>query len=237
VVLQDGDVVIHSDEPSVHLLPVIETPITYSGVATFNIANVLAAVAALHGLGIPVDTIRTGINTFHPSATQNPGRMNLIDFITFKVIVDYGHNVPAVRALGSTLPHISKGRKIVVAHGTGNRLDDNIKAFGSALADVYDHIFIADVDPRHRNPGETPGLARMGALESGFAEDKAQIVNDLNEAIDRAFSIVQSGDLIVVQVDEVAPVLVRVMEHFERIVGTVPSLPTPSKTKPHENAD
>ena len=218
VVLQDGDVVIHSAEPSVHLLSVLEAPITLRGVATFNIANVLAAVAALHGLGIPADMIRAGVSTFHPSVTQNPGRMNLIDFITFKVLVDYGHNAPAIKALGSTLPHITKGRKIVVSHGTGNRLDNHIKLFGTVLTDVYDHIIVADCDPRDRSPGETPNLVRAGALEAGFAEDKVEVINDPMKAIDRAFSIVQSGDLIVVQVDEVAPMLKRVMEHFERIV-------------------
>jgi cyanophycin synthetase len=224
VVLQDGDVVIHSPKPPVHLLTVLEAPITLRGVATFNIANVLAATAALHGLGIPVDMIRKGISTFHPSATQNPGRMNLIDFINFKVILDYGHNVPAVKALGTALPHITKGRKIVVAHGTGNRLDDHIKVFGAALSEVYDHIIVADVDPRSRKAGETPSLVLAGALEKGFANDRAEVVNDPIKAIDRAFSIVQSGDLIVVQVDEVEPMLKRVMEHFDRIVGTMPSL-------------
>ena len=39
------------------------------------------------------------------------------------------------------------------------------------------------------------------------------------EAIDRAFAIVRAGDLIVVQVDEVQPMLNRVMTHFERRVG------------------
>ena len=223
VVLQDGDVVIHSAEPSIHLLSVLDVPVTLSGVATFNISNVLAAVAALHGLGIPVDMIRSGISTFHPSATQNPGRLNLIDFVNFKVIVDYGHNVPAVKALGSVLPHITKGRKIVVAHGTGNRLDEHIKVFGAALAEVYDHLIVADADPRHRGPGETSGLVRAGALESGLADEKVEVVNDPIEAIDRAFGIVESGDLIVVQADEVEPMLKRVMEHFERIVGSVRS--------------
>jgi hypothetical protein len=33
---------------------------------------------------------------------------------------------------------------------------------------------------------------------------------------DRAFSIVHSGDLIVIQVDEVEPMLKRVMEHYSR---------------------
>jgi cyanophycin synthetase len=163
--------------------------------------------------------IRNGISTFHPSASQNPGRMNIIDFVTFKVIVDYGHNVPAVRALGAVLPLISAGRKIVVAHGTGNRTDDNIKAFGATLASVYDHLIIADVDPRTRRAGETPDLVRIGAIGTGFPETNVEIVNAPLEAIDRAFSVVSAGDLLVIQVDEVDPMLGRVMEHFERIVA------------------
>ncbi|MFH2010259.1 MAG: cyanophycin synthetase [bacterium] len=223
VVVQAGEVVIHSPEPSVSVLSVLDAPITLRGVAAFNISNVLAAVAALHGLGVAVDMIRTGVSTFHPSATQNPGRMNLIDFVTFKVLVDYGHNVPAVRALGRALPLLTKGRKIVVAHGTGNRLTEQIRVFGAALAEVYDHLIVADADPRHRQPGETPSLVRAGALEAGFSADNIDIVPDPLEAIDHAFSIVRSGELIVVQVDEVEPMLRRVMKHFDCIVGTVVS--------------
>ncbi|WP_306259822.1 cyanophycin synthetase [Pararhizobium sp. IMCC21322] len=225
-VLQDGDIVIHSPEPTIHVLSVLEAPITMSGAARFNIANVLAAVAALHGLGLSVDMIRNGISTFHPSASQNPGRMNLIDFVTFKVIVDYGHNTPAVKAMGSALPHITKGRKIVVAHGTGSRLDEDIKAFGAALSDVYDHIIVADADPRGRELGETSELVRSGALHNGFAPGELEIVNDPTKALARAFSIVQPGDLIVVQVDEVEPMLKSVMEYFELIAGTAP-IPLP----------
>jgi len=83
VILQNGNIEIHSPKPTVHILSVLEVPITMSGAAAFNIANVLAAVAALHGLGMSVDMIRNGISSFHPSPSQNPGRMNLIDFITF----------------------------------------------------------------------------------------------------------------------------------------------------------
>lgn len=219
VVLKDGDVVICSPKPSVRLLSVVEVPITMGGVAAFNIANVLAAVAALHGLGIPVDMIRNGIRTFHPSVTQNPGRMNLIDFVTFKVLIDYAHNVPAVKALGRALPHITKGRKIVVAHGTGSRRQEHIREFGSVLAEVYDHVIVADLDPRGRSQGETSELVRAGALAKGLAAEHVEVVDDPNAAIDQAFSLVRSGDLIVVQVDEVEPILSRVMEHFERIVG------------------
>lgn len=225
VVLQNGNIVIHSPKPAVHILSVLDVPITMSGVATFNIANVLAAVAALHGLGMSVDIIRNGIGSFHPSASQNPGRMNLIDFITFKVMVDYGHNIPAVKALGKTLPHITKGRKIVVAHGTGNRTDKDIKAFGAALSQVYDHIIIADADPRQRTYGETSELVQSGTFDNGNGDKQVEIINDPTAALAHAFSIVQPGDLIVVQVDEVDLMLQRVMEYFERIVGTA-AIPT-----------
>ncbi len=214
VVLDQGEVVIRSAMPPIQVLPVIDAPISLRGIATFNVANILAAVAALHGLATPIDKIRTGISTFHSSATQNPGRMNLIDFVTFKVIVDYGHNVPAVRALGQALAHLTSGRKIVVAHGTGNRLDESIKSFGSVLAEVYDYIIVAEVDPRGRRRGESPSLVKAGAIESGHLETNIEIVMDGFEAVDRAFEIVRPGDLIVVQVDEVAPMLDHIMGHF-----------------------
>ena len=219
VLLEGGHVFVRSPEPPVHVISAIDAPVTLRGVATFNTANVLAAVAALHGLGMPVDMIRAGISTFHPSATQNPGRMNLIDFVTFKVIVDYGHNVPAIKAIGAVLPHVTTGRRIVVAHGTGNRVDASIREFGAALADVYDYIIVADADPRSRAPGETPSLVQDGAVGQGFAADQVEVVIDPLAAIDRAFEVVRSGDLILIQADDVKPMLERVMEHFERLVG------------------
>ncbi len=219
VILEAGNIVIRSSLPTVDVLPVVEAPITLRGIAKFNVANALAAVAALHGLGTPVDTIRNGIRTFHSSATQNPGRMNLIDFVAFKVLVDYGHNVPAVNAMGSMLPQLTTGRKIIVAHGTGSRQDRYIKAFGAAIGRVYDHVIVAELDPRDRIVGETAALVRAGALEAGLSESDVEVVIDGQKAIDRAFELVRAGDLIVVQVDEIAPMLGRVMEHFERILG------------------
>ncbi len=221
VVLEHGSVVIRSPRPALHVLPVVEAPITLRGVVTFNTANVLAAVAALHGLGVPVDLIRNGIRTFHPSVTQNPGRMNVIDFLTFKVILDYGHNVPAVQALGKALALLTVGRQIVVAHGTGSRVEGRIKDFGAALASIYDHIIIAEVDPRGRELGETTDLMRRGALDAGIPETSVEVVMDPLEAVDRAFELVGPGDLIVIQVDDVEPMMSRVMEYFDRIVSRV----------------
>ncbi len=219
VVINDMEVVVLSSEAPVHVLNVADAPVTLGGAAAFNTANVLAAVAALVGLGVPIEAIRKGITTFHPSATQNPGRLNLVDFGTFKVLLDYGHNVPAVRAIGELLPKLTRGRAIVVAHGTGNRRDEDIREFGAALAAVYDHLIVADVDPRRRAPGTTPALVREGAIATGLVPERVEVIDDPLAAVDRAFALVEPGDLIVVQVDEFEPMRAAVMKHQKRSGG------------------
>ena len=81
--------------------------------------------------------------------------MNLIKVGNFKVIVDYGHNVAAVKALSSVFAHLTSKRKISMASGTGNRLDEYIIEYGKTLGNIYDHIIITDTDPRDKPPGET----------------------------------------------------------------------------------
>lgn len=216
VLLCHGRIVIRTKQMDLDVLQAFEAPITFGGLAAFNTANMLAAVAALHGLGMPVENIRAGVMTFHASTTQNPGRMNMIDFRDFRVLLDYGHNVPAVKALGALLGHLAAGRKIVVAHGTGSRSSEAIRTFGAALAAVYDEIVITDLDPRSRPPGETSELVRRGALEHGFAERHVHIVNDPSAAIDRAFSLVAAEDILVIQVDEIEPMMSQVMALHQR---------------------
>ncbi|OGV19036.1 MAG: cyanophycin synthetase [Lentisphaerae bacterium GWF2_38_69] len=182
---------------------VYEVPITFGGAADFNVANTLAAVAALHGLKLPNHLIRSGITTFFPSVQQNPGRMNMLDFGTFKVILDYGHNKPAIEALGAMLKKISPdGRKIGVSHGTGSRKDEVLMELGAVLSRTYDYVIIGDPDPRGRESGATPLVVQKGMIQAGFNPENIKIINDYHKAIDNALEIVQKDDLIVIQVDE-----------------------------------
>jgi len=58
-------------------------PLTYGGKAKFMIQNVLAAVLAAHVHGISIEDMKAGLETFIPSATQTPGRLNLFEFNHF----------------------------------------------------------------------------------------------------------------------------------------------------------
>lgn len=195
-----------------------EIPITFGGIIDFNISNALAAIGALQGLNLPIEQIRNGIMTFYPSVNQNPGRMNLFDFQQYKVLLDYGHNPESARALAKLLPRLSPGRKIGLCHGTGSRTDEQLIDFGKALALVYDYIILTDFDPRHRPPGETQKLVHEGLIQGGFQERNVEIVSEPEKAVDYIFSKAQTGDLLVIQPDELEPVMGQIMKRFRQMV-------------------
>ena len=217
VTIDKENVIIRNSQLDIVVCTLEEIPITFNGIIDFNISNSLAAIGALHGLNLPIEQIRNGILTFYPSANQNPGRMNLFDFHRYKVLVDYGHNPDSVRALARLLPRMSKGRKIALCHGTGSRTDKQIIEYGNALALVYDYIVLADFDPRQRPLGETPMLVHAGLINAGFHEENIEIFPDTEKAVDYIFSKVKDGDILVIQPDELEPVISQVMDRFKNI--------------------
>jgi cyanophycin synthetase len=90
------------------------------------------------------------------------------------------------------------------------------------LASVYDYVLVADFDPRHRSVGETPALVRKGLLEGGLAEEQIEIVLGLDKAVDRLFAQARMGDLLVIQPDELEPIMGQIMERYRQfLAGTV----------------
>jgi len=216
---EDGMIVIKQGPLDSWVANVIDIPITLEGKAMFNIENALAATAATYALGITPEDIRAGLVTFNTTIGQLPGRMNIIDVGNFKVIIDYGHNPHALEALAKVLPAISKGRKISVNSGTGNRRDEDIRLFGKTLAKIYDYIIINDSDPRRRPLGETAKLVEEGILSTGFPKKNYCMIQDEREATNRALSMAGVNDLVVIQANDVHTVISDVLEFKEMILS------------------
>ncbi|MFD2435833.1 cyanophycin synthetase [Modicisalibacter luteus] len=128
--VHDGAIVMRQGHVEATVIPVVDAPITFEGHARFNIANALAASAAAYALGLSIADIQLGLQTFHPSPGQNPGRTNLIDAGDMKVLIDYGHNVPALEALSELVSRIPAHRRICVASAPGNRRDEDLFSLG-----------------------------------------------------------------------------------------------------------
>jgi cyanophycin synthetase len=208
-------IVIKQDPLDSWVADVIDIPMTIEGKAIFNIENALAATAATYALGINPEDIRAGLVTFNTTIGQLPGRANIIDVGKFKVIIDYGHNPHAIEALAKVLPAISKGRKISVSSGTGNRRDEDIKLFGKTLTKIYDFIIIKESDPRRRPIGDTAKLVEEGILSTKFPKKDYCIIQDESSATNRALSMAGVGDLVVIQADDIHKVISDVLKFKE----------------------
>ncbi|GGX91926.1 cyanophycin synthetase [Litchfieldella qijiaojingensis] len=195
-------IVMRQGRVEAEIIPVVDVPITFEGHARFNVANALAASAAGYALGLSIADIQTGLQTFHPTPGQNPGRTNLVAADGVQVLIDYGHNVPALEALDELVSSLPARRRISVASAPGNRRDEDLMALGAQLARMHDVMFICETHLRGRAAGEAAGLLRGGAAA---AEDacELEIVLDEHMAIERAFDEAQEGDLLVLLIDDI----------------------------------
>jgi len=182
------------------IIPVADVPITFDGHARFNVANALAAAAAAYALGLELADIQMGLQTFHPTPGQNPGRTNLIEADGLKALIDYGHNVPALEALDELVSRLPASRRICVASAPGNRRDEDIVALGRQLARMHDRLIVCETLPRGREPGEAAGLMVQGAEGEGGCE--VQLIMDEPGAVEEALDGASEGDLLVLLVDD-----------------------------------
>lgn len=207
--VHDERIVMRQGHVEAEVMPVVDVPITFEGHARFNVANALAASAAAYALGLTVADIQRGLQTFHPTPGQNPGRTNLIDANGMKVLIDYGHNVPALEALSELVGCIPARRRISVASAPGNRRDEDLFTLGTLLARMHDVLFIYETDARGRAPGDAARLLREGAASVPGA-CRLEVIMKESQAVDMAFEEAGEGDLLVLLIDDVDGAIERI---------------------------
>ncbi|RAR57649.1 cyanophycin synthetase [Onishia taeanensis] len=212
--VHQGNLVMRQGRVEAEVIPVADVPITFEGHARFNVANALAASAAAFALGLSPADIRMGLSTFHPTPSQNPGRTNLIEAAGLKVLIDYGHNVPALDALAELVSALPAKRRIGVASAPGNRRDEDLFELGARLAAMLDVVILCETDARGRPPGEAGGLLRDGAASVPRA-CHTELVLEEEQAIDRAFEEASDGDLLVLLIDDIEGTLERLKERLK----------------------
>ena len=99
VYLQDSTIVLAGGMRHEALLDVRTMPVSLGGRARYNIANAMAAAAALMASGFSNRDIAAGLRGFVSDSKHNPLRSNLFDVDGVTVVVDYAHNCAAYAAL------------------------------------------------------------------------------------------------------------------------------------------
>lgn len=191
-------------------------PATLEGRATHNVQNAMFAAALAQALGKSLDDIRHGLRTFNTTFFQAPGRMNVYDEHPFRVILDYGHNPAAMKAVCQLVERLNvSGRKICVLGAPGDRRDGDILAIADETAPHFDHFICkADDDLRGRGPDEVPRMLQARLKERGIEAASIEVVADEREAVDRALRLAQEDDLVVIFGDRISRCWKQII-HFE----------------------
>jgi len=74
-----GCIVLHRGGERIEVMAAADIPATLGGIADFNIANALAAVAMCAAQRLSTETIRDGLSAFSISFEDSPGRLNIHD--------------------------------------------------------------------------------------------------------------------------------------------------------------
>ncbi len=155
----------------------------------FNLSNLLAASAALLGLGVPAKDIEAALPLLKPV----PGRMECLrSEDNVLAVVDYAHTPDALQKVLQTLRPVILG-KIICVMGCGGDRDKSKRPLMGAIAEQYaDQVWVTNDNPRSESAEGIIADICAGMSEKPFLELERAT------AIHAAIASAKSGDVVLV---------------------------------------
>ena len=191
-------------------------PLTFGGKAHFMIQNILPAIIAANVRGISIEDMKMALESFVPSASQTPGRLNLFKFENFSILLDYAHNPAGMRALQKFTDKLEASVKIGIIAGVGDRRDEDTRELGSIAAEMFDEIIIRQ-DKNLRGKTEEELISRLEeGIKLNDSAKKISIIPSEKEAITFAIKNAPKDSLIICCSDVIPDALELVMKFKEQ---------------------
>ncbi|MTV41626.1 cyanophycin synthetase [Duganella radicis] len=181
------------------LLAAAEMPSSMGGCARHNIANGLAAAAALMACDLGNGAIAAGLRSFVSDARHNPVRGNLYDVNGVRVIVDFAHNPAAFAALAATARAMTPGRTVAVVTSPGDRRERDFEQIGQICGGGFDTTVFYEwpSEDRGRAPGQRANIMLAAARAARGGEDGALLQCEPAQALRLGLTQCQPGDVLV----------------------------------------
>lgn len=158
---------------------------------SFNVSNILAAMAAVLSLGVPVERVQRAVERLSPP----PGRLEpFAGGNGVRVVVDYAHTPDALSsALAALRPHV--GGRLFCVFGCGGDRDTGKRPEMAREAEkAADVVIVTDDNPRSEDP-ETI----TSDIVAGFSHpEQVTVIHDRAEAIRQAVQSAVAGDIVLI---------------------------------------
>lgn len=213
-VYENGYVTICRGEWKMRVMKAEHIPLTMGGKARFMIQNVLPAILTANVQGMSIEDMKAGLETFVPSASQTPGRLNMFEFKNFTVLLDYAHNPAGMRALQHFVQELDASVKVGIIAGIGDRRVEDNNELGSIAAEMFDEIIIRQ-DKRLRGKTEEELIKMLhDGIKMFDPNKKTTIIPSEKEAITYAVNNAVKGSLIILCSD-VIPEALELVQKFK----------------------
>lgn len=162
----------------------------------FNLANAVLCLGIVKALGLDVGCAAQAL----AQCPQVPGRMEAISGAGGPaVIVDYAHSPQALQVALQACRTLSQGKLYLVFGAGGHRDKDKRVKMGQVAAQLADHVYITDDNPRDEDP---ESITRAIASAWRDAENPScagpVVIHDRAEAIAQAISRAAPQDLVLI---------------------------------------
>lgn len=165
--------------------------------AEFQQKNAIAAVAGLIAAGIERKEAIKAAEVLQ----DIPGRFERVDKgQSFHVIVDYAYEPYALRALFESIKRL-KPKRVIGIHGSagGGRDKARRPVIGKLAAEKEDIVIVTNEDPYDEDPRQIIEEVAEGAKQGGKREgEDLFLINDRQEAINKAVELAKPGDAVVI---------------------------------------
>jgi len=198
--LSDGWLVLAEGDKARKIVRAEDIPITFGGVARYNISNALGAMALCSILGADDESLAAGLKSFSGDASVNPGRGNLYEKNGIRIFIDFAHNEHGLKAVADTVRAFKASRNIVLMGQAGDRSNEEIGAFLSAACELApDPLLVCDLPgyERGRLPGQVADLICELAITEGLAQESVKLFDSPVEGVQYALNSAQEGDCMV----------------------------------------
>lgn len=202
--VREGWIVLCDGPRETRLAHLDKVPLVHKGLVPFQVENALAAAAAAWRLGVPLELVRIGLESFPANADGSPGRFNLLDLEGVSVVVDYGHNVSSLEQICAALRKLPHGRRTAVYSAAGDRRDEDLVTQGRILAAEFERVVIyEDAYVRGRAAGEITRLITEGVRAAAVVTRPVTIESGGTwaQAAGLVLDAARAGDLVLLQAD------------------------------------
>ncbi len=211
-IYENGYVTLCKGTWKMRIMKAEDIPLTFGGKATFMIQNILPAIIAANVRGISIEDTKAALETFIPSESQTPGRLNLFKFNKFQMLLDYAHNAAGMQALKKFTDQLDATVKVGIIAGIGDRREEDNMEIGRIAGQMFDEIIIRqDKHLRGKTEQELIKMVKDGILKD-FPDKKITVIPSEKEAIHYAVDNAIDGTLIVLCSDVVPDALDLVKE-------------------------